>query len=106
MAQQSRPLRTVARGKPQLEAALPISADIAALAGIALDAIAAIESGRTPDADWRGRARELLDRQAAAEKASESIVQVVTMQQPPADLLISITPGVRKLVDAAVSLRP
>jgi hexosaminidase len=96
----------VARGKPQLEAALPISADIAALAGIALDAIAAIESGRTPDADWRGRARELLDRQAAAEKASESIVQVVTMQQPPADLLISITPGVRKLVDAAVSLRP
>jgi hexosaminidase len=96
----------VARGKPHLEAALPISADIAALAGIALDAIAAIESGRTPDADWRGRARELLDRQAAAEKASESIVQVVTMQQPPADLLISITPGVRKLVDAAVSLRP
>ena len=38
-----------------------------------------------------------------AEKASASIVQVVTMQQPPADLLLSITPGVRRLVDAAAS---
>src|SRR4029453_4462809 len=55
-------------------------------------------------ADWRGRAKELLDAQAAAEKASQSIVQVVTMQQPPADLLISITPGIRKLVEAAVKL--
>jgi hexosaminidase len=96
----------VAKGEPPLEAALPISADIAALAGIGLDAVAAIESGRAPGTDWRGRAKELLDRQAAAEKASESIVQVITMEQPPADLLISITPGVRKLVEAAVSLRP
>ena len=93
----------VARGKPQLEAALPISADIAALAGIALDAMDAIESGRAPGNDWRRRAKELLDRQAAAEKASENIIGVLTMQQPPADLLISITPGVRKLVEAAVS---
>jgi hypothetical protein len=28
----------------------------------------------------------LWERQAAAEKASESIIQVVTMQQPPADV--------------------
>lgn len=47
---------------------------------------------------------ELLDRQSAAEKASESIVQVVAMDQPPADLLISITPGVRMLVEAAANL--
>jgi hypothetical protein len=60
--------------------------------------------GRAPATDWRSHAKELLDRQAAAEKASESIVQVLTMQQPPADLLISITPGVRKLVAGAVSL--
>jgi hexosaminidase len=95
----------IARGKPQLEAALPISTDIAALAGIALDAVAAIESGRAPATDWNGRAKEVLDRQAAAEKASENIIQVVTMQQPPADVLISITPGVRKLAEAAASLR-
>jgi hexosaminidase len=97
---------TVARGKPKLEAGLPISAGIAALAGVGLDAVAAVESGRAPGADWRGRAKELLNRQAAAEKASESIVQVVTMEQPPADLLISITPGIRKIVEAAVDLRP
>ena len=96
----------VARANPQLEAALPISGDIAALAGIGLDAVAAIESGRASGTDWRGRANELLDRQVAAEKASESIIQVVTMQQPPADLLISITSGIRTLVKAAVSLRP
>jgi len=95
----------VARGNPQLEAALPISSDIAALAKIGVDAMSAVESARAPAADWRARAQELLDRQAAAEKASESMTQVITMEQPPADLLISITPGVRKLVDAALSIR-
>ena len=92
------------KGVPQLEAALPISADIAALAEIGLDALAAVESKHPPSTDWRDHARELLDRQAAAEKASESIVQILTMEQPAADLLISITPGVRKLVEAAMSL--
>jgi len=38
-------------------------------------------------------------------KAAESIIQVITMQQPPADLLITITPGIRKLTEAAVSLK-
>jgi hexosaminidase len=85
----------IARGIPQLETALPISADIAALAEIGLDAMAGVVSGR---------AGEVLDRQAAAEKASESIVQVMTMQQPPADLLISITPGIRALVEAAATV--
>src|SRR5262245_54547940 len=96
---------TAAAGRPLLQAALPISADIEALAGIGLDAITAIERGRVPSAEWRDRAHALLDRQAAAEQASASIVQVATMEQPPADLLISITPGVRKLVEAAVRLR-
>lgn len=96
----------VARGKPQLEAALPISGDIAALAGIGLDSIESIESGRAPSTDWRGLAKELLARQAAAERASENILQVVTMEQPLADLLISIAPGIRRLVDAAVHLEP
>jgi hypothetical protein len=68
--------------------------------------VAAVESGRASGTDWRGRARELLDRGAAAEKASERVIQVVTMQQPPADLLISIMRGVRNLVDSAVSLGP
>lgn len=94
----------VAKGRPELEAALPISADIGTLAGIGLDAVAAVESEHPPSTDWRDRVRQLLDRLAAVEKASESIVQVVTMEQPAADLLISITPGIRKLVEAAVNL--
>ena len=67
-------------------------------------AVATIENGCAPGADWRGRAKELLDRQAAAEKVSESMIQMFTMEQPPAELLISITPGVRKLVEVALSL--
>ena len=51
----------------------------------------------------RGRAKELLDRQASAEKASESIIQVFAMQLPPADLLIGVTPGVRNLVESGIS---
>jgi hexosaminidase len=58
----------VANGVPQLEAALPISDAVAALAAMGLDVIAAVESGRAPGADWHGRAKELLDRQAAARK--------------------------------------
>ena len=72
----------VATGNPQLEAALPISADIAELAEIAMDAVTAIETGQAPSTNWRGGAKQLLDRQSAAEKASESIIQAFTMQQP------------------------
>jgi hypothetical protein len=50
----------------------------------------------------KGQGEGDIDCQAAAEKASESIIQVVTMQQPPADLLISITPGIRTLVEPAM----
>jgi hexosaminidase len=96
----------VAKGNARLAAALSISADIAALAEIALDAVTAIETGQAPSNDWRRRANELLDRQSAAERASESIIKAVTMEQPPADLLIRITPGVRKLVQAASNVGP
>ena len=93
----------VAKGRPMLEAALPISADIAELAYIGLNAVDTIQGGRGLDIEWPRRARKVLDRQAAAEKASENIIQVLIMPQPAADLLISITPGVRKLVEAAAS---
>jgi hypothetical protein len=45
--------------------------------------------------------KALLDRQGAMDKASENIIQVITTDQPPADLLVSITPGVRRLVETA-----
>ena len=74
----------------------------AALAAIGLEAIAAIEADPAPNVEWSGHAKALLERLAAADKASENIIHVVTTDQPPA---ISITPGVRRLVDAAASRR-
>src|SRR5262245_43591208 len=53
-----------------------------------------MEGGRAPGTEWCERAQELLERQAAAEKASKSIVRIATSKQSPADLLISITPAV------------
>jgi hexosaminidase len=90
-----------AAGNPQLEAALPISADIDAPARDRNPWRRSKAAGRSKT-DWRGRAKELLDRHTAAEKAQESIIKGSTMQQPPADLLISIPSGVRKLVEAAL----
>ena len=47
----------IANGNPQLEAALPISADIATLAGIGLGAVTAIESARPLETEWAGARR-------------------------------------------------
>ena len=98
--------RVAARDRPLLEVALPISADVSALSTIGLEAITAIERGKAPGTNWRTRAKDVLDRQAAAERASSGMLEVATMEQPPADLLISITPGVRMLAEAAARLRP
>ena len=54
---------------------------------------------------WRSRAKELIDRQAAVEQRSARIVQVVTMQQPAADLLISIVRPSEPVDRAHVPLR-
>lgn len=90
-----------ATGHPALAAAIPVSADIAALARAGLDAIEAAERGTPLSAERRQEIAALLDRQQQWEEASRSIVAVVTAkEQPPADLLIAITPGVRILVDA------
>lgn len=90
-----------ARGRPVIEAALPISADIAALSRAGLDAIEAAKRGTLLPTERRQEIAALLDRQQQWENASRSIVAVVmAKEQPPADLLIAIVPGVRILVDA------
>jgi hexosaminidase len=92
----------VAAGKPKLEAAMPISADVAALAELGLAAMAAIEAGRPLAAEVAVKGKALLDRQDAAEKASASQEAVfMASEQPPADLLIAVTPGIRTLMEAA-----
>ncbi|WP_162257176.1 beta-N-acetylhexosaminidase [Phenylobacterium sp. Root700] len=92
----------VAEGRPMLQAAAPVSADIAALAELGLEAVGFIEAGRRPKAEWRARAAVMLEKQAAAERASSTFMQTVASpNQPPADLLIAIARPIGVLVAAA-----
>jgi hexosaminidase len=93
--------QAVAKGRPALEQALPISADIAALAQAALSAVDAIEAGKPlSDAD-RDLAEAVLARVEAFDAASARPLFSFLGKQPPADLIIKIAPGVRALVTAA-----
>ena len=91
--------RAVAKGRPALEAALPISADIAALAAAGLTAMDAIETGK-PMADRAG-VEALLSRAEAFDAASARPLFSFLGKQPSADLIIKITPGIRALLAAA-----
>ena len=90
------------RGRPVLEKALPVSADVAALAQAGLDAIALIESGARPSPRWRDETAALLKRQDEAEAASASIPKSLSgVAHPPANLLIGIRPAIERLLRAA-----
>lgn len=90
------------RGQPVLEKALPVSADVAALAQAGLDAIALIESGARPSPRWKQDAEALLKRQHEAEAASSSIPKSLSgIVQPPANLLVGIRPAIERLLRAA-----
>lgn len=90
---------------PALRDAISVSADLAALAQAGLDAVALIEDGRRPSAAWKRETAGLLKRQAEAAAASASIPDVVDRgaRQPPANLLIIVTPSIGRLVAAAGS---
>jgi hexosaminidase len=90
-----------ARGRPGLEAALPVSADIAVLAQAGLDAVDALQAGRPMTAEALARAEAALDKAAKAEAASARPIFAFMRPQPPADLIIAITPGIRRLVVGA-----
>jgi hexosaminidase len=93
--------QTVAKGRPALEQALPISADIAAMAQAGLAAIDALEAGKPMSDIDRAQARAVLARAEAFDAASARPLFSFLGKQPPADLIIKITPGVRALVSAA-----
>lgn len=69
-----------------LEEAVPLSDEVAAVATAALEALDYLDRRASPPSDWTNRQRSLM-RDA---------------MQPRAELLIAITPGVSKLIDAAV----
>jgi hexosaminidase len=88
-----------AEGNAALTAALPISEDVRALADTALQAIAMQQQGTRPSPEWIASARALIERQHAAAAASSSIPRVMSgAQQPPAKLLILLTPITERLV--------
>ena len=93
--------QAVAKGRPALEAALPVSADIAVLAEAGLTALDAIEAGKPLSPDGRAKAEAVLARAEAFDAASARPIFAFLGKQPPADLIIKITPGIRALVTAA-----
>ncbi|KSB90442.1 hypothetical protein AS593_13250 [Caulobacter vibrioides] len=93
--------QAVAKGRSALEAALPISADVAALAKAGLQAMDAAEAGKPLSQEDRTAAEAVLARIAAFEAASARPLFSFLGKQPPADLIIKIGPGVRALLTAA-----
>ena len=93
--------QAVAQGRPALEQALPISADIAVLAQAALLAMDAIETGKPMAEADRAQAEIVLARVETFDAASARPLFSFLGKQPPADLIIKIAPGVRALVSAA-----
>ncbi|WP_293382082.1 family 20 glycosylhydrolase [Phenylobacterium sp.] len=90
-----------ARGHPDLEAALPVNADVAALSAAGLDALDAIEHGQALGPGARQQAAPLLARALAEHEATSRPVFAFLAKRPPADLIVAIAPAVEILVKAA-----
>ncbi|MGH6971961.1 MAG: family 20 glycosylhydrolase, partial [Caulobacteraceae bacterium] len=95
-----------AKGRPALEAALPVSALIAALAEGALAAVKALAEGRPMAPSALARANEAVAEAEAQEAASARPIFAFMRRQPPADLIVAVTAGVKTLVGAASALQP
>jgi hexosaminidase len=97
----------VARGRPILEAALPVSADIATLCEIGVTLVSAIDSGRSLDAETLMRARVLLDRQSKAKAAAATFWSgmITDNPLPVDDVLIAIAPAIDALSARAAGHR-
>ncbi|CAN7452641.1 beta-N-acetylhexosaminidase [Phenylobacterium sp. LjRoot164] len=91
----------VAADHPAVREAVPISADIAEMAAVGTAALDALEAGKPLAPDVAARAKTVLDRADAFEAASARPIFSFFGKRPPADLLIMVTPGVRRLVQAA-----
>lgn len=91
----------IARGKPALEAALPVSARIAELADFGLQALDALVERRKLAPALVAQAEEVLTKTEAEEAASARPIMSFFTSVPPADLIIKIAPGIRALVEAA-----
>lgn len=100
------PFIKVAAGRPLLAAAIPTAKDIAALGALGLAALDALELGKTLAADKAAEGRALIKKLTDFDMASRSLMAASTMRQPPAHLIVLVTPDVAKLFDAANALAP
>lgn len=91
----------IAQDHPAVREALPISADIAEMAAVGSLALDALEAGKPLAPETAARAKTVLDRADAFEAASARPIFSFFGKRPPADLIIMVTPGVRRLVEAA-----
>ncbi|MCG2840120.1 beta-N-acetylhexosaminidase [Sandaracinobacter sp. RS1-74] len=94
--------KALAKGHPMLEEALPTSAQLAALAKLGLDAVAALDAGEPLAASRAAEGRALLETLRKQEAASWRPFDPFISQQPPADLILKIGPGLEVLLEAAV----
>jgi hypothetical protein len=70
-----------------LQEIVPLSDEVAVVAGAGLEALDYLDRHQPPPSDWTTRQRTLMQEAA----------------KPRAELLIAITPGVSKLIDAAAA---
>lgn len=94
--------QAVAKGNPLLEAALPTSAQLAALASIGQEAVAALAGSKPMAANRVSEGRALLEALRKQEAASLRPFDPFLAAQPPADLILKIGPGLQTLLEAAV----
>jgi hexosaminidase len=89
------------RAAPPWRQALPISADIAALAQAGLAALDALEAGKPLPTPIAPRPRPCWPEPRRSTAPQPAPLFSFLGKQPPADLIIKIAPGVRVLVAAA-----
>ena len=89
----------VAQGTAQLEEAIPVSAEVAQLASIGLEALDMRTREAVPSEAWLSQARALIQKQHEAAEASSSSMKIIMgVPQPPALLLIGLTPVIEMLI--------
>ncbi|WP_293369057.1 family 20 glycosylhydrolase [Phenylobacterium sp.] len=94
-----------AHGHPDLEAALPVNAEVATLTRLGLNALFAIEANDTLDHPSIQPQTALLARALADRAASSRPIFAFLAKPPPADLLIAIAPAIDILVKAGQASR-
>ncbi|WP_051421389.1 MULTISPECIES: beta-N-acetylhexosaminidase [Burkholderia] len=96
-----------AKGRPLLEAALPISDDLARLANAGLAALDLKEHGNAMPEDLLENARAIIQRQAETEQRFAKMTSAIDIARhpQPADLMLAVTPAIGRLLEGTTIAR-